>query len=180
MQRKTTLLIVSALVAALAIGVAAPAVSATPDADAHTNNNTTAQNATDTQAQYIADWMETRMGPDGVESFERQTGTTVDEVAHALAENMGPTNNTWFGPAGGSQYGSGTGNGYQAPYGGYGPMMPHGGYGPMMPGGYGYGPGGWGSNGPGAWGGTGGTTGPGGFGSGGYGPGMGGGMGGGW
>lgn len=166
MRRKTTLLLVGALLAALAIGVAAPAVSAHSDADAQTTDDPDAQNTTEAQAQYIAEWMETRMGSDGVESFERETGTSVDEVAHALAENVGPADGPWSGPGGDAEYGPGAGYGFQSPCGG-----------PMMPGGNGYGPG--------AWGGNGGTTGPGGFGSGGYGPGMGGhgmggGMGGSW
>lgn len=192
MQRKTTIVLVGALVAILALGLIAPAVSADGTDDTQTTEDGEAQNATEVQAQYMAEWMETRMGPDGVESFEEQTGTTVDEVASALVDNMRPVNNTWSASPGSPQYGPGTGYGYQAP-GGYGPMMPHGGYGPMMPGGNGYAPGPWGADNPGTGFGPGDGTGSGGywnggsggFGSGGYGPGMGGpgmggGMGGGW
>lgn len=167
MQRKTTILLVGAVVAILALGLIAPAVSADGTDDTQTTEDGEVQNATEVQAQYMAEWMETRMGPDGVESFEEQTGTTVHEVAYALVDNMRPVNTTWSASPGSPQYGPGTGYGYQAPgegygpvmphggygpmmpHGGYGPMMPHGGYGPMVPGGNGYAPGPWGADNPG-------------------------------
>ncbi|UWG48213.1 hypothetical protein HSRCO_1935 [Halanaeroarchaeum sp. HSR-CO] len=166
MRRTITILLVGALVAALAIGVVAPAVSAHGSTVTQpTTPYDDGENATETQAQYMTEWMETRMGPDGVESFEQQTGTTVEEVAAAMAEHMGPTDGTWNAPGDSQQYGPNAGPGYQAP--GWC-------HGPMMPGGNGYGPGPWSGNGPGAGYGNGGAYGPGG-----HGPGMGGHMGGG-
>ena len=181
MQRNTTLLLVGALAAILAIGMIAPAVSAHATTDAPTTDDAHVQNATETQAEYMAGWMESRMGPDGVESFEAQTGTTVEDVAHALADTMGPASGSWSDSSDSSQYGPNARNGYQTPCGGAGPMMP---------GGHGYGPGAWGANSPDAGYDSGGAVGPRGYGPsgntpGGYGPGMGGhgmggGMGGGW
>ncbi|MGM0399623.1 MAG: hypothetical protein ACQEQY_11635 [Halobacteriota archaeon] len=169
MRRNITILLVGALVAVLAIGVVAPAVSAHGSTDSQpTTPYADDENATETQAQYMAEWMETRMGPDGVESFEQQTGTTVDEIAAAMAEHMGPADGTWNAPGDNQQYGPGAGPGNQAP--GWG-------HGPMMPGGNGNGP--WGGNGPGAGYGNGGAYGPSGHGHG-MGGHMGGGMFGGW
>lgn len=164
MRRNTTILLVGALIAVLSIGVMAPVVSAHGGTDAQpTTPYADGDNATETRTQYMAEWMETRMGPEGVESFEQQTGTTVEAVAAAMAEHMGPGDGTWNAPRDSEQYGPGAGPGYQAP-------CP----GPMMPGGNGFGSGHWGG-----YGGTGfgngdssGPTGPG------YG--MGGHMGGGW
>ena len=166
-----TILLVGALVVALAIGAFAPAASA------HSGNDTQeptpygdAENATDARAQYIAEWMEARMGPEGVEAFEAQTGTTVEAVAAAMAEHMGPQAGTGDAWTDRPRYGPWSGDNYRAPGGGYGPQMPCGN-------GYGHGPGMWGGYGPGMGPGNGGAYGPGGqgYGMGGHGPGMGGG-----
>lgn len=168
MRRNTTILLVGALIAALAIGVMAPAVSAHEDTAAEPTTPYADENATETRAEHLAAWMEARMGPDGVEGFEQQTGTSVESVATAMAEHMSPADSSWNAPEDSQRYGPGAGQGSQAP-----------GWcqGPMMPGGNGYGP--WGGYGPGSGHGTGGPygqTGPG-YGTGGH---MGGGMGGGW
>lgn len=143
MRRTTTILLVGALLATLAIAGLAPAVSAhsgtdtqapTPDGDA--------ANATEMRAQYMAAWMEQRMGHEGVVAFEEQTGTTIQAVAHAMAEHMGPWAGSWGMPAERGQYGPGGYGmgGYDSS--GYGPQTPcGGGYGHGM-GGYGHGMGG--------------------------------------
>ncbi|MDZ7849665.1 MAG: hypothetical protein U5K70_02225 [Halodesulfurarchaeum sp.] len=130
MRRTLTILVVGLLVAGLAIGGIATAASAhgddteqSPYADGYET-----ENATDAYAAMMAEWMTARMGPDGVEAFEQETGTTVEVVAHAMAEQMGPAAGTWNDSAGTAQYGPGWGGGYQAPGSGYGPGM----YGPGM------------------------------------------------
>ncbi len=180
MRQNTTILLIGALVAVLAIGGLAPVVSAHGGTDSDQPAPTPeAENATEAQAQYMAEWMATRMGPEGVEAFEEETGTTIEAVARAMAEQMGP----WNRAPNAGQYGPGSGYGYQAPNGGYGPQMPCGnGYSPGMWGGHGMwgtdAPGMWGGFGPGMWGGYGPGTGyeNGGYGpsNGGYGPGNGG------
>lgn len=140
MRRTTLILLVGALLAALALGTLAPAVAAHQGTDQQTTTpDATTANATEVRAQYIAQWMETRMGPEGVAAFEEQTGTSLETVAQAMAEHMGPWADRWTAPADGEQYGPG---GYGP--GSYGPGAPcHGGYGPGM-GGYGPGMGGYG------------------------------------
>ena len=146
MRRTTTILLVGALLAALAIGAFAPAASA------HSGNDTQeptpygdAENATEARAQSMAHWMETRMGPEGVAAFEEETGTTIEAVAHAMAEQMGPWTGTQNAPTERGQYGPGSSYGP----GGYGP----GGSGSGTPcgGGYGHGMGGYGHGMGGGW-----------------------------
>lgn len=192
MKRTLTILIGGFLIAAMALGAFAPAVSAHGGTD-DTPTNETVANATDAYADQMAEWMKLRMGPDGVEAFEQETGTSIETVAHAMAEQMTSQTNVWNASPDQSQYGPGWNNGYQTPDGSYTPQMP---CGPQMsPGGYGmfggqsYGPSPYGSQGqgyaPGTYGGQGqgffgwfGSGSPGGHGMGGHG--MGGGMGGGW
>ena len=143
MRRTLTILVVGLLVAVLAIGGIAPAVSAHGD-DTQTPyaNEYDTENATDAYAAMMADWMATRMGPDGVEAFEAETGTTIEAVAHAMAEQMGPAAGIW-NESSTSQYGPGWGQGYQAPGSGYGPGMQFGPgmhHGPHMGMGWGVGP----------------------------------------
>lgn len=192
MKRTLKILIVGFLVAALAIGAFAPAVSAHGGTD-DTPTNETVTNATDAYADQMADWMKIRLGPDGVEAFEQETGTSIETVAHAMAEQMSSQTNVWNASPDQSQYGPGWNDGYQTPDGSYAPQMPCGSQ--MGPGGYGmfggqsYGPSAYGSQGqgygPGTYGGQGqgffggfGSGSPGGHGMSGHG--MGGGMGGGW
>lgn len=150
MRRTTLILLVGALLAALALGALAPAVGAQQSADQQTTTpDADATNATEVRAAYIVQWMETRMGADGVAAFEEQTGTSVETVAQAMAEHMGPWADQWTEPSEGEQYGpDGYGPGEYGPGGygpgSYGPGAPcHGGYGPGM-GGYGPGMGGYG------------------------------------
>jgi hypothetical protein len=91
-MRQTTKLLAGVMLAVLAVAAVAPAVSA------HTGTDTqapTASNATAVQAQEIASWMEHRMGPDGVEAFEAQTGVSVEAVADGLALHMSPWGGDW-------------------------------------------------------------------------------------
>lgn len=185
MRRKLTILVVGLLVGVLAIGGLAPAVSAHGGTDSDQPAPTTdAENATEAHAQYMAEWMAARMGPEGIEAFEEETGTSIESVAYAMVENMGPQAFPWNPDEEARQYGAGSGYGSQAPNGAYGPQMPWGnGYGPGMWGGFG--PAMWGGHGPGSSYDNGGGYGPsnGGYDSGGHGHGMGGhghGMGGGW
>jgi len=194
MKRTLIVLFAGLLVAAVAIGALAPAVSAHGGTDYESPTQETPTNVTDAHADRIAQWMTARMGPDGVEAFEQETGTSVEVVAHAMAEQMEPQAYNWSAAPEQPRYGPDYNDGYQAPGGSYGPMMPHGphmgphgGFGPF--GGQGYGPSAYGSQGqgygPGAqsdqgffggfWSGNGRH---GGHGMGGHG--MGGGMGGGW
>lgn len=141
MKRTLTILVVGLLVAVLAIGAVAPAVSAHGDTDTEQTpyaEPTDADNATDAYAAAMTQWMQTRMGPDGVEAFEQQTGTSIETVAHAMAEQMGPQSGVWNQSAQQTPYSSGWNDGSQAPGGFYGPQMPHG---PHMSPGSGYGPG---------------------------------------
>lgn len=180
MGRNTTILFVGALVAVLAIGGLAPVVSAHGGTDTdQPAPSPDAENSTDAHAEYMAKWMATRMGPEGVEAFEEETGTTVEAVAHAMVEQMQPQAGTWNPTRDSGQFGPGSSFGYQALGGTYGPQMPFG---------NGYGPGMWGGVGPDMGFNSGGAYGPsggygpsdGGYGSGGHGHGMGGHMGGGW
>lgn len=145
MRRTTTMLVTGVLIAALALGALVPAASAHDGSDQQTPTPYgDAENATEARAQYMAHWMETRMGPDGVAAFEEQTGTSIEAVAHAMAEQMGPWAGQWGVPSERGQYGPG---GYGS--GGYGP----GASGPQMPcgGGYGHGMGGHGAGMGGGW-----------------------------
>lgn len=151
MRRTTTILLVGALLAALALGALAPTAGAQQGTDVQTTTpDADATNATEVRAQYMAQWMETRMGPEGVEAFEEETGTSIEAVSEAMAEYMGPWAGDWNAPDESERYGPDTygpnnyGPGGYGP-GSYGPGMPcHGGYGPGM-GGYGPGTGGSGS-----------------------------------
>lgn len=191
MRRNLTILVAGLLVAGLAIGGIVPAVSAHGDSDTEQSpyaDPADAENATEAHAASIAQWMKTRMGPEGVEAFEQQTGVSIEEYAYAMAEQMDTHTSAWNESAGQAPYSPGWHDGYQAPGGSYGPQTPYGPqmpYGPRMPCG-GFGPGMYGgqsqgffggfgfNNGFGPW-----SSGPGGHGGGGHG--MGGhGMGGGW
>ncbi|MFP4530413.1 MAG: hypothetical protein ACLFNC_03895 [Halodesulfurarchaeum sp.] len=125
MRRTLTILVVGLLVAVLAIGGIAPAVSAHGDDTEQPpyTDGTNTTNVTDAHAAAMVEWMTARMGPDGVEAFEQETGTTVEVVAHAMAEQMGPATGTWNDSAGTPQYGPGWGGDSQAPGSGYGPGM---------------------------------------------------------
>lgn len=143
MRRTTTIVVVGVLLAALAVGALVPAASAHQGTDQQTSTPYgDAENATEVRAQSVAHSMETRMGSEGVAAFEKQTGTTIDAVAHAMAEQMGPWAGQWGAPTERGQYGpSGYGTGSQGS-GGYGPGgSGPGGHGPQMPcgGGYGHG-----------------------------------------
>ncbi|MFB6133104.1 MAG: hypothetical protein ABEJ44_06860 [Halanaeroarchaeum sp.] len=147
MRRNTTIVLLGAVLAVFALGAIVPAASAQVGASQTTQYDDSV-NATEVRAQYMAEWMKARMGPEGVEAFEEQTGTTVETVAQAMAEYMGPWTGYWEGPTDGDQYGRGPagpgndGAGYGPEYGpgGYGP----GGYGMPCGGGYGHGMGGYG------------------------------------
>jgi hypothetical protein len=199
MKRTLTILVVGLLVAVLTIGGIAPAVSAHGDTDTEQTpyaEPTTADNQTSAYAAAMTQWMQTRMGPEGVEAFEDQTGTSIETVAYAMAEQMGPQTGTWNDSVQQTPYSQGwnnesqahSGYGYQGHGSNYGPQMPHGphmapnnGYGPgMFGGGYGpgmfgggYGPGMFGGQSQGFFGGFGNGVGPGGSGYGGHGGGHG-------
>ncbi|MFB6109592.1 MAG: hypothetical protein ABEJ60_01805 [Halodesulfurarchaeum sp.] len=152
MRRTTFTLLVGAVLAALAIGAFTPTAIAVTGTDTHVSTPTdAAENATELRAQYIASWMEARLGPEGVAAFEDRTGTTIETVARAMAEYVvpwseTPTGHYHDGPVGGApEYG---------PSGEYGPGTGPGGYGPQPPchGGHGHGMGGYGGHGSG-WGG---------------------------
>lgn len=196
MKHKLTILVVGLLLAVLAIGGIAPAVSAHGGTDTQSPDTNTAQtaNVTEAYADVMAEWMTARMGPEGVEAFEQETGASIEAVTHAMAEQMGPQAGTWNDTAEQAPYSPGWTDGYQAP-GGYGPQMPTGPhmapgwgfgsaaderYGPSTGNGWGHGM--FGGQGPGFFGGSGSWFWPGGSGPGGSGGhGMGGhGMGGGW
>lgn len=149
MRRTKTVLLVGALLAALTFGALAPAVSAHSGTDSQPTPYADADNATEARAQYMAQWMAQRMGPEGVAAFEEETGTTIEAVAYAMAEHMGPWAGGWGAPADRGQYAPGEyGPGSNGP-GGYGAS----GYGPGMPcgGGNGHGMGGYGQGMGGGW-----------------------------
>lgn len=136
MRRTLTILVAGLLVAGLAIGGIVPAVSAHGDSDTEQSPNaepTDAENATEAQAASIAQWMKTRMGPEGIEAFEQQTGVSIEAYAYAMAEQMDTHTSAWNESTQQAPYSSGWNGGYQAPGDRYGPQMPHG---PQMP----YGP----------------------------------------
>ena len=91
-MRDITKLLVGVTLAVLAVAAFAPAVSAHAGTDTQAP---TSSNATAVQAQEIATWMEHRMGPDGVDAFESQTGTTVEQVAEGFARHMSPGGDDW-------------------------------------------------------------------------------------
>ena len=176
MRRTTTILLVGALVAALALGVLSPAASAhsgthqqasNPDTDTHStdqqpwnsytdthstdqqpsNSYTDTHTTTEALAQDITHWMAERMGPEGVAAFAAETGTTIEAVVHAMAKRMGPWVTGWDATAERGQYGpGGFGSGGSGP-GGYGSS----GYGSGIPCGGGHGMGGAGHGMGGGW-----------------------------
>ncbi|MFW6384423.1 MAG: hypothetical protein ACOCZC_03400, partial [Halodesulfurarchaeum sp.] len=135
MRRTLPILIVGLLVAAVAVSAIAPAASAHGDSDDESLPADAATNATEVHAERIAAWMTARMGPEGVEAFEQETGASVDVVARAMAEQMGSQGTPWNGSTAPSAGNPGWNDSAPAPGDGYGPMAPGPamGHGPMMP-----------------------------------------------